>query len=1178
MAAISEERRIEFTRKLLELRDDVVDHLSFPSDLTNTERKFLHKISQEYGLKSKSAGKGDNRYITVRKQDAKKPSKAAGSNGASEYSTMPLSWIPDPQTVVLLSDPSLHSQGSTLTPSKPSSSMAATNKYNNGAPRVNKAALLQSYAVAQEKRRANREYSSIQAKRQKLPAFEFRDVVLEAIRDHQIVLISGETGECSTLVACVLLFLMLYINSGCGKSTQVPQYLLDDEVQGPGCRVAITQPRRISAIAVAERIAAERSEPIGDTIGYNIRLESEKSDHTQVLFMTPGVLLRKLQGDPLLQEFTHVFVDEAHERDRFTEFLLIILRDVCLKRADLKVVLMSATMHTDKLRAYFGDIPAITVGGSVFPVQEFFLENVLQVTDFLQNQPFGGGGGGGKKHGGGRGAASSLNAAMQQVEGLAVATAPQFTCSICDSSFHTPIELGTHAAFCFNTDETRAKSNGGKSNNSSNNNGGGGGSLLDKIRFMRAAHVVPEVAPTAATTLDLDDTAAVERIANSEDEGDGGALSAEVEEVDEEVDEEEEFALDRNAHLVTQVEGLGLDITTVGDVVNEGLEALLAQYQLGAEDAQVDCDLVVSLLQYVFLQSEYCAHEGGSVLVFLPGWEDISRLHKMLLRDQHFGDARTYTLIQLHSSIPKKEQAKVFLPLRRGEHKIILSTNIAETSITIDDVSVVVNAGRVKEKTYDPHTKLEYLKSSWISQASARQRKGRAGRTSCGVCFHLYSRLRSQHLSGFQDSELLRMPLEELVLQAKTMGVAPGRSEDADGVKAFLMKAMDPPHPLAVANAIQLLQSINCMDDREELTLVGQAVSQLPMNPRMGRMILLGCLCGVGPSILSTAAVMTYRDPFVMPVSDQQRVALRRVKKQFCAGTASDQMCALRAVEGFQSVTQRGSSAGYRYCDDNFLSYSTLDFLAQLMKQLRGSVQDVGIKVQLPFPQRFNNNVGLLMAIIGTGLYPDVGVRRPPSSVFTTEKGCKTARHPSCVAAKSAYEDKKGPAENRRPVEVVGFEELIGAALDMNVIRAANFMMLRTTPVSIFSILATCGAIREVERQQLADDDDSSEEEEVVPPPRGRGKRGPAPPPPLPKAKKIACEAGDLSVVVEIDGWLVLKVSAAHLDLVLRVRERLAVAMVDYVRDPLRPLPAVVARGVDKIAEALSIEQSRLLI
>lgn len=149
--------------------------------------------------------------------------------------------------------------------------------------------------------------------------------------------------------------------TGCGKTTQVPQFLLDDPDIGPSCRMIVTQPRRLSAVTVAERVSAEREEKIGTTVGYNIRFESESSRSTQVLFVTPGVLLRKLHHDPLLREYTHVLIDEAHERDKFTEFLFIILKDLCLRRASLKLVLMSATLNTSKLSAYFGGIPQINL-------------------------------------------------------------------------------------------------------------------------------------------------------------------------------------------------------------------------------------------------------------------------------------------------------------------------------------------------------------------------------------------------------------------------------------------------------------------------------------------------------------------------------------------------------------------------------------------------------------------------------------------------------------------------------------------------------------------------------------------------------------------------------------------------------------------------------------------------
>lgn len=553
----------------------------------------------------------------------------------------------------------------------------------------------------------------------------------------------------------------------------MPQFLLDDPTIGPSCRIAITQPRRISAVAVAERIATERSESIGSTIGYNIRLDSARSASTQVLFMTPGVLLRKLLTDPLLLEYTHIIVDEAHERDRYTEFALIILRDICARRPELKLVLMSATMHTEKLRAYFGDIPQINVGGSVFPVQEYFLEQVLQFThyaDRLEHRAAlmqGAAGEQGEERpvaatravgvSGGKGgvpAVSALHAQLLPGSKLSAA-APTYHCAICDGGpFMSPEELGTHSAECYPGAAPQRKAGGGARS-------GEGLSRLDALAAsIHAIRAGSSKAPQQAAPVAVQPPSTYEAGGQGMEESDFTEDAVEATAVSSDSGAEEDPA-----------DLLGVEDAEVGVVRRARSEsedeaavhaALLSQYQAQWDDTQVDCDLVFALLQYVFSSA---FGQQGSVLVFLPGWDDITRMHRMLASSGEFSDPHRFMLLQLHSGIQKKEQDLVFQALRPGQHKIILSTNIAETSITIDDVTVVINAGRVKEKTYDPHTKLAFLQNAWISQASARQRRGRAGRTQAGVCFHLYSTLRSQHLSEFQDSELLRMPLEELVLQ-----------------------------------------------------------------------------------------------------------------------------------------------------------------------------------------------------------------------------------------------------------------------------------------------------------------------------------------------------------------------------------------------------------------------------
>ena len=205
------------------------------------------------------------------------------------------------------------------------------------------------------------------ASRVKLPIHSFRDKLLKSIKTNQVTLVTGDTG--------------------CGKTTQVGQYILEDanKRQQP-CRIVCTQPRRISAISVAERVAYERGEQIGQTVGYQIRLESKVSPKTALLYCTNGVLLRLLMtGHKALANVTHVIMDEIHERDKFSDYLLICLRDQLKSYKNLRVVLMSAALNIDLFRDYFGNCPIIHIPVMCHKVEEYFLEDVLELTGYSNN-------------------------------------------------------------------------------------------------------------------------------------------------------------------------------------------------------------------------------------------------------------------------------------------------------------------------------------------------------------------------------------------------------------------------------------------------------------------------------------------------------------------------------------------------------------------------------------------------------------------------------------------------------------------------------------------------------------------------------------------------------------------------------------------------------------------------
>jgi ATP-dependent RNA helicase DHX36 len=191
----------------------------------------------------------------------------------------------------------------------------------------------------------------------------------------------------SLLTCGVFLYQVLVISgeTGCGKTTQLPQFILEEEIdnlRGADCSIICTQPRRISAISVAARVASERGEELGETVGYQIRLESKRSAQTRLLFCTTGVLLRRLVQEPDLVGVSHLLVDEIHERGMNEDFLIIILRDLLPRRPDLRLVLMSATINAELFSKYFGDAPIMHIPGFTFPVTEFFLEDVLEKTRY----------------------------------------------------------------------------------------------------------------------------------------------------------------------------------------------------------------------------------------------------------------------------------------------------------------------------------------------------------------------------------------------------------------------------------------------------------------------------------------------------------------------------------------------------------------------------------------------------------------------------------------------------------------------------------------------------------------------------------------------------------------------------------------------------------------------------
>ncbi|NXE95347.1 DHX36 helicase, partial [Menura novaehollandiae] len=386
------------------------------------------------------------------------------------------------------------------------------------------------------------------------------------------------------------------------------------------------------------------------------------------------------------------------------------------------------------------------------------------------------------------------------------------------------------------------------------------------------------------------------------------------------------------------------------------------------DDDKVDLDLIAALIKHIVLEEE-----DGAILVFLPGWDNISTLHELLMSQVMFKSDR-FIIIPLHSLMPTVNQTQVFKRTPAGVRKIVIATNIAETSITIDDVVFVIDGGKIKETHFDTQNNISTMAAEWVSKANAKQRKGRAGRVQPGHCYHLYNGLRASLLDDYQLPEILRTPLEELCLQIKILKLG--------GIAYFLSKLMDPPSGDAVMLAINHLMELNALDRQEELTPLGVHLARLPVEPHIGKMILFGALfCCLDP-MLTIAASLGFKDPFVIPLG-KERVADAR-RKELAKNSKSDHLTVVNAFTGWEEARRHGFRNEKDYCWEYFLSSNTMQMLHNMKGQFAEHLLAAGfVNSRDPKDPKSNTNSGnekLLKAVICAGLYPKVAKIRPSFS------------------------------------------------------------------------------------------------------------------------------------------------------------------------------------------------------
>lgn len=350
------------------------------------------------------------------------------------------------------------------------------------------------------------------------------------------------------------------------------------------------------------------------------------------------------------------------------------------------------------------------------------------------------------------------------------------------------------------------------------------------------------------------------------------------------------------------------------------------------DEYRIDFDLIVQLIARIAADPIYIPYS-KAILVFLPGIAEIRTLNDMLMGDRNF--AESWLIYPLHSTIATEEQEAAFLIPPPGLRKIVLATNIAETGITIPDVTCVIDTGKHREMRFDERRQLSRLIDTFISRANAKQRRGRAGRVQEGLCFHLFTKYRHDKImSDQQTPEMLRLSLQDLAIRVKICKI--GRIEETLG------EALDPPSAKNIRRAIDALVDVRALTaSSEELTPLGVQLARLPLDVFLGKLILLGTIFKCLDMAITAAAILSSKSPFAAPFG--QRNQADTVRKGFKKGD-SDLLTIYNAYLAWKRVCQAatGGGAEFQFCRKNFLSQQTLANIEDLKGQLLSAVIDSG--------------------------------------------------------------------------------------------------------------------------------------------------------------------------------------------------------------------------------------------
>ena len=749
-----------------------------------------------------------------------------------------------------------------------------------------------------------------------LPIYSYKEHILQMIEQNQVLLVQSSTGS--------------------GKTTQIPQFIMEKASEkGLKCKIICAQPRRLSAISVAERVSYERNENIGTTTGYQIRLESKVSPNSNLVYVTNGVLLRCLMSSEpsaLFNSITHLIIDEVHERNKFTDFLLIAIKDNLHINSNLRVIIMSATLESDIFSKYFNGCPEINVPGKLFDLDYYHLEDILKMTNFT-------------------------NARVKQL----------------DEKFKKEPKLSTKPQGEITKvldDDTRNFLNDILENMGTMELPE---SEFNQFFYLVQAENIPVDCRHSQTLMTALMIASARGLLNCVEIllGLGADPIATINYNGTEMNAAQLAGFQEKHDVVKLIrestENGKMDLTG-----SRAYDKLLLNIYYDSSvrpgtqgmylDENIDLELTFKLIHLIHLKYD----KAGAILIFLPGYDDICQLSNLI--HTGFSSMNNYELFLLHSNMQTQDQKNVFKTMTPGIRKIIISTNIAETSITINDVVYVIDSGKEKQKSYDSVSHSSSLKAQWISKACAKQRGGRAGRLTNGLVFRLYSRDRFNFMIENTIPELLRTELTDICLQTKIL------TNDDVKIEEFLQKSINPPSITSIRQSIKQLECLGALDENERLTHLGYHLADLPLDAKLGKMLIYSLILQCLDPVLTIVSCMSLNEPFVISVKPGDRQRCHQMKLELSENSYSDHMVLLRCYQKWSNYKSDYNN-DRKYCEDNYINGGTMERITAVRTQIFGHLRSNGMVPSNSNTNALNTNSSkwsIVKVCLAASLYPNV--------------------------------------------------------------------------------------------------------------------------------------------------------------------------------------------------------------